>query len=286
MKKEIVLKINDAILREMEKGKIPWEKPWSPLGSPFNPLSGTRYKGCNHFYLSLLAFDRPFFMTFVQARDAGGNIKKGAKSHPILYWSQFKKQVETPEGTADQMIPCLKYYNVFNIDEVEGIDWTGKLPERREIPFNPIEKADQVVKAMPLPPGLRHAGDSAHYTPALDQVTMPSPKSFKSEENYYGVLFHELSHSTGHKSRLNRPEIKDPASFGSETYAKEELVAELSSAYVMQSLGLSSEGLVKNSAAYLQGWMKAIKKDSMLFIKASFKADKSAKWILNQREEE
>ncbi|MGD0283227.1 MAG: zincin-like metallopeptidase domain-containing protein, partial [Dissulfurispiraceae bacterium] len=174
-----------------------------------------------------------------------------------------------------------RYYNVFNAEQCEGLKIEAIGTEERE--FAPIEICMATVAAMPNSPEIKHGDQKAYYVPTMDYVNMPKPETFASAEEYYSVLFHELTHSTGHRSRLNRKGITVNNGFGSADYGKEELIAEMGAAFLCGCTGIENRTL-DNSAAYVQGWIKAIKEDKRIVITAAAAAQKAADYILNKKE--
>ncbi|MCK5352656.1 DUF1738 domain-containing protein, partial [bacterium] len=225
--------ITDQIIAKLEQGTIPWHMPWSADG-PKNLISDKPYRGINVFLLGSLGYMSPYWLTFKQARSLGGHVNKGEKGTPVVFWKTYSKMETDPDTqqTEKQQRFVLRYYRVFNIEqctlppeEIPQADPTTK-------EFDPIPQAESVVEAMPNVPELTHQSQRAFYSPRLDVVNMPRPESFDTPENYYSTLFHELTHSTGHESRLNRKGITDPVRFGSNSYSKEELIAEMGSAFL------------------------------------------------------
>lgn len=278
--------ITERILAEIDKGTLPWHKPWkSELGEESaNLVSKKGYRGINRFLLAHLPYERPYFLSYKQATDLGGNVKKGEKGTPIIFWKTGTYQKEGTDGTShDETSFLLRYYTVFNVAQCEGID--AHLPALSPEPVTPtiatIDKAEQVVSGWNTRPTFNHVrGNRAYYTPSQDTVTMPEREQFHSSAEYYSTLFHELTHSTGHTSRLNRPTLVDASYFGSCNYSKEELVAEMGAAFLCGEAGIDNEAVVKNSAAYLDGWRRKLKADNKVVIQAAGQAQKAADHIL------
>ncbi len=256
---EVIL---DKILNAMKNGIIPWRKPWQSQ-LPCNFVSKRRYNGINLFLLSLSPFSSPYWLTFKQAKENGLQVQKGEKGTPIVFWSI---QDYTDKNGIEKKIPFLRYYTVFNLEQTDS-----DYKEENSIEFNPIEKAENFQQSYfaKNQVGFEN-GLQASYSPALDRIQMPKKESFFTNESFYATLFHEMAHSTGHKKRLDRLEA---CGFGSEPYAKEELIAELASAFACAENGINNT--LENSTAYLQGWMKKLKEDPKLIIQASAKASKA-----------
>jgi antirestriction protein ArdC len=286
--------VTSRILELLESGEIPWRKPWRGAGGlPKNLTSGRTYRGVNVFLLTcisaMVGYSSSYWVTFRQAKALGGHVKKGEKSSPVVFWKLLEKgkegEADEPRGEDDtrRMIPLLRHYNVFNLEQCEGIDPPADEAEGEPLDFTPIEACERIVADMPDPPKLEVRGLKAYYRPSEDLVMMPTPERFESAEEYYGTLFHELTHSTGHARRLNRGSVADAAPFGSQTYGNEELVAEMGASFLCGHAGIENVTL-ENSAAYIQGWLKTIRSDPKLVVVAAAQAQKAADWILHQTE--
>lgn len=283
--------ITDRIISLLEQGVAPWQKTWAANGdinAPKNLISKKEYNGINYFILSAQGYTSPYWLTFNQAKDKGGHIRKGEKGTPVVFWKITLR--DDPKGDIDpktgkvkkEKLFLLRYYTVFNVEQTEGINYPK--PEKVEVPaVERIERAEAVVKAMPNPPSISFGGDRAYYRPPFDSVTVPSIDSYKEEEHYYGTLFHELAHSTGHKKRLNRKGVAEAHSFGDEEYSKEELIAEMASSFLCGHCGIENI-TIENSASYLQNWIKALKGDKRLVIHAASAAQKAANYILGKKD--
>jgi len=266
----------------MNQGIIPWRKPWAAKGAHSNLVSGKQYRGVNVFLLSCSAFSSPWWLTFNQARGKGGSVHKGEKGRRVIFWKWLVKKEKDPQTGKEQekKIPMLRYYTVFNLDQIDGI----AAPEEVEIEkLDPIEAAENIVCAMPDQPD-RRVGDKAAYYPTADEITMPTFQNFHSSEEFYSTLFHELAHSTGHASRLNRKEVTEVNHFGSHKYSKEELVAEMTAAFLCGESGILP-ATIENSAAYLQSWASKFKEDAKMVVCAAVQAQKAADFILDRQPE-
>lgn len=288
-KKSVYEIITDRILDELAAGVIPWKKPWKATGLPCNLTTKKPYRGMNVFTLGMAGYGSPFWATFKQVQACGGSVRKGEKSLPVVFWNWKETEEIDPATGKNKKIPFLRYYSVFNLEQCEGID-PAKIPTLEPMPegFDPIEAAEGIVAGMPNRPPINFKGDQAAYYPALDVVLMPKKEKFFSAEEFYSCFFHELSHSTGAKNRLNRPGITDFDRFGSEQYSKEELVAEMAAAMLCGMAGIE-QATIQNSAAYIAGWSKKIADEPKLIICAAAQAQKAADYILNvaaQQEED
>lgn len=290
MSKAIHEKITDAILAKMKEGIVPWERPWNAgVGAPFNLKSKKFYRGMNIWILSLAGYSSPAWLSFKQVSELKGKVKKGEKGTPVVFWKILKKKEVNDAGEMEEKkIFLLRYYNVFNVEQCEGLEKYLPKSEEKGLDFSPIKECEKIVKGYKCAPKIKHEGNSACYIPALDTVKMPAKKSFKSEELYYNVLFHELAHSTGSEKRLKREGIVKFDRFGSERYSKEELIAEFGASFLCGTAGIENK-TIDNSVAYLQNWMQKFKEDSTLLITAAGAAQKAADHILGtefQNEEE
>lgn len=264
--------VTSRILAELERGEIPWRKPWRTL-PPANLISKKPYRGINVFLLALAGYGSQYWLTYRQAQALGGNVRKGEHGTKIVFWKFDKFETETADGeTEERKSAFLRYYTVFNLEQTEGLKALLALP-----PAFPIESAEAIVHAMPNPPAFERDAQAA-YIPSRDTVTMPSRTAFDSQAEYYSTLFHELTHSTGHAKRLAREGFDTPQKFGSESYSKEELIAEMGSAMLSGVAGIEL-ATISNSAAYLQSWIKRLKADSRLVVSAASAAQKAADYI-------
>ena len=290
MSQKIYDLITDRIITLLEKGVIPWRKPWDAAsGAPRNLVSGKAYRGINAMLLCSLGFNSPWFVTFNQAKALGGAVKKGAHGFPVVFW-KFLEASTAPEDDEEQAggrdrVPLLRYYTVFNLEQTEGIT-AGKIPAAEPRHFDPIEACERIVAEMPQRPEIRHTTEArAYYRPSTDTVTMPLRESFHSAAEYFSTLAHELVHSTGAPSRLARKSLEDWAPFGTADYSREELVAEMGAGFLCAHAGIASATL-ENSAAYIQNWLQVLKDDRRAVIVAAGQAQKAADFILNQSAED
>jgi len=267
-------RITERIVALLEQGTIPWHKPWKVnTGLPRNLVSKKPYRGINVFLLMAMSYESPHWLTFRQAIQLGGNVKKGEKSCPVVFWKQMK--IEGKESGEPRKVPLLRLYHVFNAAQCEGLK---DAPE--EIPM-PVTKPAEIVAKMPQPPVVKHGMAQAFYSPIDDCVGMPERERFESEASYFAVLFHELVHATGHEKRLKRDSIAERNGYGSDPYCKEELIAELGSAFLCGYADIVDR-TIDNSAAYLEGWLKQFQNDRTLIVYAAAQAQKAADFILGR----
>ncbi|MCA9026690.1 MAG: DUF1738 domain-containing protein [Planctomycetaceae bacterium] len=284
-RRDLYQEVTDRILTLLDHGTVPWRNPIQRGGGdgwPKNLTSSKRYRGVNVFLLAMRAWEQgyasDYWLTFRQAKKRDGQIRKGEKSSLVVFWKQVNKRDEQTEELIT--IPVLRHYNVFNIDQCEGIEAPDTVTaDPNAQPIEPLERAEQVISGYQDRPEIHHSGNRAVYRPGTDQVLLPPPERFESRETYYGTLFHELSHSTGHTKRLNRGLDETMAPFGSPDYGKEELVAEMSAAFLCATAGISPP-TIEQSAAYIESWRKVIKGDKRIVVSAAGAAQRSADWIL------
>lgn len=266
--------ITDQILAALESGTVPWQKPWTGTG-PKNLASKKGYRGINSFLLSLRGFSSPYWVTFNQCKDLGGMVKAGEKSTKVILWKPVKKG-----ENEEKSFVMLRYFNVFNVEQTT-ID-PSKIPalnaESNDI--QPIEACAAISRRYldDSGPTLK-VGGAAFYRPSEDSVTMPPIQAFRKAEEYYSTLFHEITHSTGNGTRLNRPTMTDSCPFGSTNYSKEELIAEMGAAMLCGVAGIANV-TIDNSAAYIASWLGKLRSDPKLVISAAAQAQKAADLIL------
>ncbi len=279
--------INNRITELLEQGTIPWRKPWNAQSNyPKNLISKKEYRGVNVFMLACQQYDSPWWLSFKQVQDRGGQVIKGEKATPVVFWKWINSvdaDVSEEQGSRIVKIPMLRYYNVFNLEQTEGV--SAPEPDENKNDHQPLSLPEEIFKNMPIRPELKFGGNRAYYSSALDYVQLPHLSTFDTPEEYYSTLFHEITHATGHQSRLARKSIHEPSYFGSHEYSKEELVAEMGAAFLCGFSGIENI-TIENSAAYIAGWLKALKNDKTLLIHAAAQAQKAADFILNRKEGE
>lgn len=296
--------VTDMIIKKIESEEnIPWRKPWNTVKynmMPQNFISKKAYRGINAFLLQMFCpYSNPYFLTFKQVQELKGTVIKGSSPFLITYFQkgifhdQGKKFIsksakeklskKTPSSTFSE-IPFLKYYRVFNGEQITGIDF--KLPLAKEkTDAEQIESCELIISGMPNKPLIKKGGQEAFYQPSTDHVQIPLIKQFEKEQWYYSALFHELVHSTKHPSRLGTNTIRKTGNtFGDKNYAMEELVAEMGSVFLCSHAGILYY-TIENSAAYLKSWktvlLKHLKEDKKFIFTASSEAQKAADYMLN-----
>lgn len=273
---------------ELEQ-KLPWEKPWTLKGgvsNPSNAITKKPYRGINWLQTIMTPFNNPYWITFKQGQEKKISLRKGEKGTPIAFWKPMDK-IEFIDGKeVKRKTFILRYYTVFNLAQFDG--WEKAFPSiaeelSKDIPeasFNLDERAEKVIQNY-KEPSIQFGGNGAYYSVINDLVNMPNMEYFKEKELYYATFFHELSHSTGHKNRLNRKGITEmDSSFGSKLYSFEELVAEISGAMLNSHVGIANKRSEDNSVAYLQSWIKSFKNDPTVLPKAAQCAQKAFDYIL------
>ena len=280
--------LTNRIIELMEQGQIPWRKPWRSTSGPRNLISKRPYRGINSFLLNASPYGSDYWLTYKQAQEKGGQVRKGEKSSIVCFWKWLdRKDSDQPdtdagESTTTGKIPLLRYYNLFNLDQVDGI----KPPPVEEAvnPFTPIESAKQIIDNMPNRPPIHYGGGRAYYHPRNDYLQIPHRETFHSPEGLYATIFHELIHATGHASRVGRKGVTEPSYFGSHDYSHEELVAEFGASMLCGVAGIEQQ-TIENSAAYIQGWLKVLKGDKKLLVLAAGQSQKAADYILRREVE-
>ena len=281
---DIYAEITNRVIAALESGVAPWSKPW--IGGSSGCISfatGKPYGLLNHLLLGNISGE---YATYKQIQQHGGHVRRGEKAHMVVFWKFLRVIDEDTQEEKD--IPYLKYINVFRLDQCDGIKprWAVSITQPVSN-LQPDAVADAVVQDYISRSGviLRITpSDKAYYCPSTDEVVVPQLSQYRRLEEFYSTTFHEMVHSTGHISRLNR--ISDVAAFGSHEYSKEELCAELGSMYLLNHCGLETSASFNNSAAYLAGWLKALKDDKRLLVSAAGAAEKAVSLILDRKEGE
>lgn len=276
--------VTDRIIEELKKGYIPWQKPWMSMrlqSGAYNRITKRPYSILNQ----LLLQHEGEYATIRQWNQLGGKIKKGSKAEIVVFWKLQEFQEEKENGEVEEKkVPLLRYYRVFHISAVDGVTPLSR-PEPEEVLG--IEAGDKVIREYADREHVlirEEYTDEAYYSPSRDQIVIPGKQQYKDIHEFYSTAFHEMVHSTGHKTRLDRDMSQNI--FGSEGYSKEELIAEIGSAMLMCTVGIDTKQSFRNSAAYIQGWLRQIQQDERLVVSAAGKAEKAVKYILNISSEE
>lgn len=284
-KKSIYQIITDKFIEMLEKGVVPWQKPWSNFNKNDVAISYTTRKPYSLLNQMLLGWKSGEYLTFKQIQDLKGQIRKGAKSSIVVFYSPTKiteKDKVTGEDV-EKLIRCLKYYNVFHIDDTIGISSKISVDETKETKVSYIESAENLIQDyLEREKTLKFVNDkvsnSAFFSPSQDIVQVPCIKQYKVVEEYYSTAFHEFTHSTLIEKRCNR---KVGNRFGDEKYSQEELVAEIGSAMICSIVGIDNAKVFNNSVAYVQSWLSKLRNDSKMIVVASAQAEKAVKYIAN-----
>lgn len=289
-KLDIYERVTEIVLKRLGEGVAPWQAPSiARVGFPRNFLTKNHYRGINVFLLGSAGYASPWFLTYRQAGDLGGQVRKGEKGHLIVKYGTFEKE-NPPENSRSGDAETVKRgylrgYTVFNSSQIDGIEF----PEIKNPDYQPSEQvalAQKIIDEMPNPPKLEEGPHACpHYRPAEDLVGMPARETFTTEERFYKSLFHEFTHASGHSSRLARKtllENKGMMAIGTarQTYAKEELVAEMGAAFLTAHAGIVLDDF-ENSAAYLSSWLKVlkVKENRRWIVEAASQAQKATEWI-------
>lgn len=285
-RRDLYTEITNRIIAELEAGVAPWARPWGKANTgaialPHNASSRRAYSGVNVLILwgeaQAKGYSSAGWLTFNQARDVGGNVRKGEKGTLIVYSDRFIPKAEAAKGDDARPVWFLKSFVVFNLDQIEGCDHlrsaAAPMTEREQ-----HEAAESLIAAT----GVRFqiGGDKAFYAPALDMIQMPPQIAFHDQINYYRTAFHELGHATGAKHRLDRKLLN---AFGTKDYAREELVAEMCAAFTCASLGIQP---TVRHADYIGSWLAVLKEDNRAIFRAASQASKAADWIMSHHQEE
>lgn len=283
--------VTDKIINELAKGIIPWQKPWitAEQGGALNYVTRKYYSPLNQMFLRTGEY-----LTFNQIKERNGSIKKGAKADIVVFFKKYEKTQKNEDANAadeesTRTAFVLRYYNVFHISDVEGIE-SKQEQTQLNTDMQPIDKAEDIINGYVTrenAPKFNNDtfSNNAFYRPSTDEVFVPMMAQYKDIEEYYYTAFHELIHSTAAPQRLNRKgEQKTLARFGSEDYSREELVAEIGAAMLCNTAELNGEKAFKNSVSYIQGWMQHLKNDNHAIVWAASRAEKAAKYILSEEQ--
>lgn len=268
----------DRIIAALERGTVPWRTPWRARGHR-NALSGRPYRGINLLVLALTALERRFedarWLTYRQATLRGGHVRRGEHGAQVVLWKWLEREDEA-DGEPTPRYPLLRLFTVFNVAQCDGLE---PPPPDGVQAFDPLERAEAIVVGYVGGPAVDFDADRAYYVPSRDEVHVPPLASFRDAHGFYATLFHELAHSTGHPSRLSREGYQTSARFGSETYSREELVAEFAAAFLGHEAGIDPS-CVEQSAAYIASWLRALRDDRRLAVVAAALAQRAADHIL------
>lgn len=274
--------ITQRVIDALERGTVPWRRQWdAPAFAPARSLvSGKPYQGLNFFLLALAGegYSSPYWLTFRQALERGGHVRKGERGVPVFFWKVLDRKAEDSDSGPDSEHSSrrfvARYYTVFSVEQCDGIDYPKPEP-RAPRRIEALDTCDRLVAGYIGAPEIRHGGRVASYSPIGDVVRMPERNDFFSAEAYYAALFHELIHSTGHPKRLSRftPD-QPPAPFGTPDYSREELIAEMGAAFLAAEAGISNLTLA-HSASYVASWIRVLQNDKRALVFAAAAARKA-----------
>ncbi len=268
--------VTKRIMEQLKRGVIPWHKPWFSYPA-VNWVSQRAYRGVNAL---LLASGE--YATWNQIQQAGGHVKKGQRSTPVVFWKELESKDEETGETKN--VSFLRYYNVWEINQqCAGLDSRRKGNTKRPNELIEVETAENLVENYPNPPNIIPGTSHAYYRPGNDEVGIPDKAAFDRIEDYYSILYHELVHSTGHVNRLARREVVDRVRFGSDRYSQEELVAEIGAAMLCDIAGIA-DITIENQTAYVAGWLRRLGDNNKWIVQASSKAQKAVEYIQQKLE--
>jgi antirestriction protein ArdC len=279
MRRDLYSEVTARIIAELGRGAAPWIKPWSATPGrnvPQNAVTNRPYSGCNVILLWLArehGWASPRFLTYKQALEVGGNVRRGEHGTKVYFVKQLQVKDDDSDEAEARLVPMMREYTVFNVDQCDGLSDTiraGKPMRVRNLDARD-DLADEFLRATGA--DIREGYGEAYYAPSRDFITMPAFAAFKGADHFYNVAFHELTHWTGHKSRLDR-DLKNR--FGSRSYAAEELIAELGAAFLSAEFGF--DGDVRN-AGYIATWIELLKADKRAFFTACSKASQAADYL-------
>ncbi len=269
--------VTDRIINTLEAGVIPWHRPWCLVGGgSFNRITHKPYSLLNQMCL----LHDGEYASYDQWNSLGGEVRKGEKAEKVVFWKKLEPSDDDEKAEKEEKPKfVLKYYNVFHISQVDGIE---PLPSGGEMhDHDRICKADDLIKGYVARERLNFVeerSDRAYYSPARDTIHVPALSQYADVSEYYSTVMHEMVHSTGHEKRLNRPGLTK-VSFGSEKYSQEELVAEIGAASILNGLGIESANSFTNSVAYIDGWLSQLHKNKRLIVNAASAAEKAVRYV-------
>lgn len=296
MSKKVADVITDRMIEKLEKGVVPWRKSWQTNTSanvPMNIITRKPYRSINFFLLLLTGHSSPFWATYKQIKQLGGNVNKGEKGYPVTFYSVYEKDTGETNDAGEAVIEqrwVMRYYTVFNLDQTVNVkvpkpaqkildSLKAEKPDENHV----IDSAQDIVNDYLLREKIDLRTGEPAYNPLLDTIYMPDDTAFDSPEEYYSTIYHEQVHSTGHANRLNR-DLKSRAD--KESYSKEELIAELGASILCAETGINTDEVFDNSTAYINGWLSRLKEDPNFIIQSAARAQKAVDFILNRNVEQ
>lgn len=282
-KPDTYTRITEQVLKLIERGTVPWRKPWKAGSAPSSISTNKLYRGINSFVLSCTAevcgYESPYWGTYKKISELGGQVRKGEKGTLITFWKRLQVDDDRHPGKK-KTIPLLRGYTVFNASQADG------LPDKFYPVFPEVTPSEAAAEAERIlasyldgGPAFTHGGDRAYYSPAADLINLPTRASFDADDEYFSTAFHEATHSTGHVSRLAREGITEAHYFGDNSYANEELVAEFGATFLCGFAGIDNAAAAENSAAYLRAWASKLRAEPKLLVQAAGKAQRAVDLI-------
>jgi antirestriction protein ArdC len=271
MSNAIYQSVTDSIIAQLEKGAIPWVKPWrADSSADKNFITQKAYSGINTLILGMAGYSNPSWASYKQWQDKGVQVKKGEKATTIVFFKQVSKDITNESGEVEKSgYSVIRAYPVFNAEQTDIEIMPAIEPAE---PFNPIPAIESKIKDTGAV--IKHGGNSAFYMPSKDFIQLPNASAFDTKEHYYATAFHELAHWTGAKHRLNRQ--LDNGRYGNPAYAFEELVAEIGAAYLCADFKIKGD---LRHAGYIESWLKACRDDNKAIFRAAALAQKAADFI-------
>jgi antirestriction protein ArdC len=279
MKRDLYAEVSARIVAELEAGAAPWIKPWSAspgANTPCNAVTNRPYSGCNVVLLWMAqaaGYRTPRYLTFKQALELGGHVRKGERGTKIYFVKQLEIRKNGDDESSTRLVPMMREYTVFNVEQCDNLTDSVKAgkPARARNPDIRDELADEFLRSTGA--DIREGHGEAYYVPSRDFISMPAFGAFKGADDFYNVAFHELTHWTGHKARIDR-DLKNR--FGSQNYAAEELIAELGAAFLCAEFGFDGD---LRHAGYIGHWIELLKADKRAFFAACSQASKAADYL-------
>lgn len=280
--------VTEKILAALESGTVPWHRPWdASAGMPVSIGSNKPYRGINVFLLEATAavqgYRSPYWGTYKAISEQGGQVRRGEHSTIAVFWTRWtpKDGQEDDDESPGHARQVLRYYRVFNAEQADGLPARFSAAPASPSTFDPISEAESIMAGYlgsTGAPTVAYGGSRACYSPREDRIRLPERESFESGQAFYSTAFHEMTHSTGHDSRLARRDLLEFHHFGDESYSREELVAEMGAAMLSAVAGIH-QTTVPQSAAYIAGWLKVLRNDSRLVVAAAAQAQRAADLI-------
>lgn len=290
-RRDVYAIVTERIIEQLEKGVIPWKKSWTNAGIPRNLVTGKNYKGTNIILLNSLGYKQNFFLTRRQLEHIGGAVLPNEKPNIVVFWNWNKQEENSPSQVQEEELlieghkkkrPVLRFYRVFNVSQCVGIP-EDTIPVITR-PNDPIQACEEILERMVIKPNIVNDFSEAFFDRDGDFINMPEKERFDNSEFYYDTLFHEILHWTGHKERLNRPEITNDTKYGSSEYSLEELTAQIGASFLSSMTGIA-EKVEEDSTAYIKSWLEKLKNDHKFIVIASSYAQKGVEYILNAKQD-